>query len=96
VTVYALAQISIHDRPRYDRYVAGFMPVLVQYGGRLLAADEAPTVVEGTWAYQKGILMAFEDRGAFERWAGSPEYRRISADREAATDGVVILLSGLQ
>ena len=96
MTVYALAQITVHDRPRYERYVAAFMPVLLQYGGRLLAADEAPRVVEGTWEYTKAILMAFEDTAAFERWADSPEYRKISVDREAATDGVVLLLSGLR
>jgi uncharacterized protein (DUF1330 family) len=47
VTVYAIAALSIHDRLRYDRYVAVFMPVLLKYGGRLLAADERPDVVEG-------------------------------------------------
>jgi hypothetical protein len=49
-TVYVIAQISIHDRPRYERYVAGFMPVLKRYGGQLLAADEQPELVEGQWA----------------------------------------------
>ena len=28
MTVYALAQLNIHDRERYDRYMARFMPVL--------------------------------------------------------------------
>ena len=39
-----MAQISIHDRGRYDRYVSQFMPVLSPFDGRLLAADEAPAV----------------------------------------------------
>jgi uncharacterized protein (DUF1330 family) len=47
LTVYVVAQLRIHDRERYDAYAAGFMPVLIRYGGRLLAADEAPTVLEG-------------------------------------------------
>jgi hypothetical protein len=38
------------EEARYDRYVAAFMPVLRKYGGRLLAADERPEVVEGQWA----------------------------------------------
>ncbi|SHM63801.1 DUF1330 domain-containing protein [Cryptosporangium aurantiacum] len=95
MTVYALAQISIHDRPRYDRYVAGFFPVLLQYGGRLLSADESPVVVEGEWGHQKAILMAFDDAESFRRWADSPEYKEISTDRVAATTGVVLLLAGL-
>ncbi|UWZ33499.1 DUF1330 domain-containing protein [Dactylosporangium roseum] len=94
MTVYVLAQISIHDRRRYDRYAARFMPVLTRYQGRLLAADEAPVTVEGSWPYDKVVLMAFEDRAAFERWANSPEYREISEDRLAATDGVVLTVQG--
>ncbi len=95
MTVYAIAQITIHDRPRYQRYVAAFMPILVKYGGRLLAADERPEVVEGEWTGSKVIVMAFPDRDTFTRWAGSPEYTEISVDRLAATEGVVLVVRGV-
>lgn len=95
MTVFALAQITIHDRARYDRYVAAFLPVLARYRGRLLAADESPEVVEGNWSHQKVILMAFDSRDDFERWSTSAEYREISWDREAATEGVVLLVDGV-
>ena len=96
MTVYALAQISIHDRARYDRYVARFMDVFQQFDGRLLAADDSPLVVEGEWPHQKVILMAFPDRAAFERWARSPEYQEIAKDRIASTTGTVVLVAGLR
>ncbi|MCZ7429230.1 DUF1330 domain-containing protein [Micromonospora sp. WMMA1949] len=95
MTVYALAQITIHDRARYDRYAAAFPPVLARYGGKLLAADTAPRVVEGDWPHQKAVLLSFDSREDFERWSTSAEYREISRDREAATDGVVLLLDGI-
>ncbi|MFI7600702.1 DUF1330 domain-containing protein [Actinoplanes sp. NPDC049681] len=95
MTVYVLAQVSIQDRERYDRYAARFMPVLIRYGGRLLAADEAPVAVEGVWPHDKVVLVAFEDQAAFERWANSPEYQEISKDRLAATDGVVLTVRGI-
>jgi uncharacterized protein DUF1330 len=47
VTVYAIAQLAIHDRERYQRYVAAFMPILIKYGGQLLETDEHPEVTEG-------------------------------------------------
>jgi len=93
--VYALAQLSIHDRARYERYVARFMRVFQRFEGTVLAADESPVVVEGEWAHQKVILMAFPDRAAFERWAYSPEYREISEDRVASTTGTVLLVNGI-
>jgi uncharacterized protein (DUF1330 family) len=32
-----------------ERYAAAFMPVLRQYGGRLVVADGSPEVAEGEW-----------------------------------------------
>ena len=57
MTVYAVAQLTIHDRARYQRYVAAFMPILTKYGGRLLAADEHPEVTEGRWDGDKVVLI---------------------------------------
>ena len=95
MTVYAIAQLCIHDRARYQRYVAAFMPILARYGGRLLAADEHPEVTEGQWDRDKVVLLAFPDRETFAAWATSPEYREISADRLAAADTVALLVRGV-
>lgn len=95
MTVYALAQISIHDREAYNRYQARFMGVFQRFNGRLLAADEAPRVIEGNWDHQKAVLMAFPDEASFRAWADSPAYQEISKDRVAGSAGVVLLLNGL-
>jgi uncharacterized protein (DUF1330 family) len=50
-----------------------FMPVLTKYGGRLLAADEQPSIVEGQWIGDKVVLIAFPDQDTFTVWASSPE-----------------------
>ena len=46
MAVYALAQLRIHDAERYGRYmnnfVARFTEVFGKFGGKLLAADDAP------------------------------------------------------
>jgi len=81
VTVYAIAQLRIHDQVPYERYVAGFMPVLRQYGGRLVVADGAPEVAEGAWTGDRVVVLAFDDRDAFDNWANSPEYQAIVPDR---------------
>ena len=96
MTVYAIAQLTIHDRQRYDRYADAFMPILRQYGGRLLAADEKPVRVEGEWDRQKLVLMEFPDREAFQTWVDSPEYREIAKDRLAGADTVTVLVRGLR
>ena len=92
--VYVVAQLTVHDRERYNRYSANFMAVLQQFGGRLLANDEAPEVLEGTWDRQKVVLLQFADRAAFEAWANSEAYRAIATDRIAASEGPVLLVRG--
>ena len=92
---YVLAQLTIHDRARYDRYAARFMEVLRGFEGRLLAADESPRTLEGDWPHQKVVLIEFKDREEARRWAASPEYRAIAVDREASTEAIVLEVDGL-
>lgn len=93
--VYVLAEISIHDRERYDRYAARFREVLEAHQGVLLAADEEPVVVEGRWQRDKVVLVSFPDRDRYEKWAASPDYQRIATDRRVSTEGTVLMVRGL-
>lgn len=96
MTVYALAQLRIHDPERYGRYMARFMSVFEKFDGKLLAADDAPRVLEGQWwDRNKVVLMQFPDAAAFRAWATSAEYTEIAADRKAGADAVVLLIEGV-
>jgi uncharacterized protein (DUF1330 family) len=92
--VYAIAQLRIHDRATYERYQGRFMGVMKKFRGRVLAADESPQVVEGSWDRQKVVLLEFPDEPAFREWAESPEYLEIAKDRKAGSDAVVLLVKG--
>jgi uncharacterized protein (DUF1330 family) len=96
VTVYAIAQLKFTDRDAYNRYQAAFMDVFQRYSGTLLAADESPTLVEGEWDRDKVVLMSFPDEPAFREWAESPEYQRISQDRRAGAETVVLLAHAIR
>jgi uncharacterized protein (DUF1330 family) len=94
MSCYIVARVTIHDRARYDRYAAAFLPVLRQYGGRLLASDEAPVTMEGQDG-RKLVLLAFADRDAALAWANSPEYAEIAKDRIAGAVVEVVLAQGV-
>lgn len=94
MTTYLVGRIAIHDRERYGRYAAAFMPVLKQYGGRLLVSEENPEALEGEWDGRKLVLLAFESRDAALRWSNSPEYQEIAKDRLAGSDAIVLLAEG--
>ena len=93
--VYVIAQLKIHDRATYDRYQSRFAEVMRKFKGRLLAADEDPQIVEGTWDREKLVLLEFPDEPAFREWAESPEYLAIAKDRKAGSDAVVLLVRGI-
>ena len=95
MTVYALAQLTIHDRTRYDRYQSRFMDVLRRHKGRVLAADESPQVVEGRWEREKVVLLSFADEAAYRAFAESADYQAIAVDRLAGADAVVLLVKGI-
>ncbi len=95
MTVYAIAQLKFTDRAAYNRYQAAFMEVFARYAGTLLAADEAPQIIEGDWDRDKVVLMSFPDEAAFRAWAESPDYQRISQDRQAGAETVVLLVQAL-
>ncbi len=95
MTVYAVAQLRFTNRDAYDRYQASFMEVFTRFSGRLLAADEDPSVIEGDWDREKVVIMAFPDEAAFRAWSDSAEYRNISRDRLAGADAVVLLVHGI-
>ena len=95
MTVYAIAQLRIHDQAPYERYAAGFMPVLRQYGGRLVVADGAPEVAEGEWTGDRVVIFAFDDRDAFHTWVNSPEYQTIVQDRWDAAETSILLVRGV-
>ncbi|MCK2239483.1 MULTISPECIES: DUF1330 domain-containing protein [unclassified Crossiella] len=95
MTVYVLAQFTITDLAAYGRYQARFLEVFAGHRGTLLAADDSPAAVEGEYPHQKAVLISFPDQDAFREWSQSPAYQEISRDRQAGTDGVVVLLDGI-
>ena len=94
MTVYVIAQLKMTDRAAYDRYQARFFEVFRRFNGRLLSADESPSVVEGDWNRDKLVLMSFPDEAAYHVWADSPEYLDISKDRKAGAQAIVLLAKG--
>ncbi|MGJ5206608.1 DUF1330 domain-containing protein [Bradyrhizobium sp. HKCCYLR20261] len=96
MNVYVVVQLKMTDRAAYDRYQARFFDVFRKFSGRLLAADEAPVLIEGDWDGDKVVLMSFPDANDFRAWAESPEYREIARDREAGAQSVVLLVQGFR
>lgn len=93
--VYAIAQLKIHDRERYNRYQAGFLATMDGFDMQVLAGDEEAKVIEGKWDADKIILLSFLDEETFNRWLNSDAYQAIISDRTGSSDGPVLLVKGI-
>lgn len=95
MSVYVVAQLRFTDEARYRRYQSRFAEVFAGSGGRLLAADESPTVLEGEWAKSKLVIMQFDGAEAARAFLGHPAYQAISEDRWAGAETTALLARGL-
>lgn len=95
MTVYVIAQVNFTDEARYRKYQARFFDVFKTSGGKLLAADEKPVVLEGEWPRDKAVVMAFPGAEQARAFLESPGYREISKDRIAGAETVALLVHGL-
>lgn len=94
MAVYFVALLDVHDRDGYARYLNGAGPLLAEHGGRVLASEESPDVLEGEWPCSRTVVIEFPDRDHLDRWYGSPGYREILAHRRAAASGSTAVLAG--
>lgn len=95
MAVYIVAQLRFTNEARYRRYQARFAEIFAGSGGRLLAADEAPTVLEGKWEKNKLVLMQFDTAKSARAFLEGPRYQEISQDRRAGADTVALLVRGV-
>lgn len=96
MTHYFAAQIRIHDKDEYEKYLENFDEIFSKYKGKYLAIDESPIVLEGNWNYTKTVLVEFKSKSDFEDWYFSDGYQSILKHRLAASHCDTILIEGLE
>jgi len=92
--VYVIAQLKFTDEARYRTYQTAATRLFMEKGIRVLAADEAPVVLEGEWSGDKVVVMAFDDEAAARAFLEGPEYQAISGDRRAGARSTAIMIKG--
>ena len=95
MTVYVSGHITIHDRDEYAMYEAGFMEVFQQFNGSILAVDESPVTLEGTWSATRFVLLSFPSKDDVMAWYNSDGYQTIVKHRFAASKMDAIISAGI-
>ena len=95
MSVYAIAQLWIHNPAAYRRYARRFMEVFEKFRGRVLVADENPVIFEGVWDVDKVVVVSFPVEASFRDWVESPEYLEIAEDRKAGASSIIMLVNDI-
>lgn len=93
--VYVVAQNRIQDRAKLDEYVAKALPTIGAHGGRVVAYDETPEVVEGEVEPPRTVVLEFESREAFRAWYDSDAYQAVLPLRLESAPGTLMLVDGI-
>src|SRR5215204_1658600 len=92
MSVYVINNMVVRDRDEYMEYVRAFMPVLLKYGGTVVAVQDDPKPLEGSWPYSRTIVLRLPSMERAMQWYESAEYRAIAVHRWNATQSNVVIL----
>ena len=96
MAAYVIADETVTDRAGMETYAQLAVPTIAQYGGRLLAASDYASVIEGSWQPRRIVLLEFDSEEAAHRWYDSQEYASAKPLRhQAATSHVVLVAGGI-
>lgn len=93
--VYVVAQGRIENRAMLDQYVAKVIPTIQSGGGRIVAFDESPEVVEGSVEHPRTVILEFPSEATFRTWYDSEGYQAILPLRLESTPGTLIVVNGV-
>ncbi|WP_416899345.1 MAG: DUF1330 domain-containing protein [Minwuia sp.] len=97
MSAYVIAQVRVDDPAAYQKYLAGFWPLLEKHGGELLtiSADETE-VLEGDWALPQTVVMRFPSRQAAVDWYSDPAYQALSEHRRGSSATNMVIVRGIE
>lgn len=94
MSVYVINNMVVRDRDEYMEYVRAFMPVFLKYDGTVVAAQDDPKPLEGSWPYSRTIVLRLPSMERAMQWYESAEYRAIAVHRWNSTQSNVVILPG--
>jgi len=94
MAAYLLVDISIHDRAAMEAYEKNVLTLFASVGGRPIAYDEAPTVVEGEWN-SRVVIFEFPSKDSITGVLNSEAYRPWRDRRIASSTGRSVAVAGV-
>ena len=92
---YVIFDVTIHDLPKYQQYMAQVKPVIEAAGGRYLVRGGMHTVLEGDWKPTRLVIFEFPSLAAAQSFYVSPAYEPLKAMRREASSANIVGVEGV-
>ena len=89
---FAIFNIDIKRPEEYKEYVEKVKPIAERYGGEYIVRGGESTIVEGSWAYPRTVVIKFPSYEKALEWYNSREYKPIKQIRldNSVANGIII------
>ncbi len=91
---YFIALIDIHSPEKYEQYLAGYDEVFKKYKGKVLAVEDNPRILEGSWPAGRTVIIKFPNDKELRKWYDSQEYQTIAKHRKEASVASIAMITG--
>ena len=91
---YVIAHIKVHDKEGFGKFAEMAVPVISDYGGKVLVRNPTPEVKEGQ-ASGVAVVIEFESIESARNFYESEKYTEAKAVREEGSEADLILVEGV-
>ena len=91
---FLFENVEVTDPGALASYAERVGKVVAEYGGRYVASNVVPEVVEGDPELGAVVLIEFPDLESARAWYDSPAYQPLKAIRHRAVRNNAVLIAG--
>ena len=91
---YIIFTEDVKDQDALNAYAGKAFPTIVEGGGRVIAFDPTPRVLEGDWHGPQTVIIEFDSVDAAKAWYHSEGYQAIIGERHGAADARAAIVGG--
>lgn len=96
VKAFIIFQVAINDRDGYGQYeTAGQQEILNKFSGKLIGIEDAVDAVEGSWPFNRTVILEFPNKQLAQAWYASDEYQAVVGIRHGSAESNVVIVSGI-
>jgi uncharacterized protein (DUF1330 family) len=95
MSAYVISELKVLDEEKMQEYRKLAAASIAEYGGKYLAREAEPLIVEGAAAKTKVVIVEFPSLQRAKEWYASPSYSPALKIRQEALERRLIFVDGI-